>query len=86
MKSKESKVPFGFPGGSMVKNPPANAGDRSSIPDPTCLGATKLGRHNYRAWAPPRLSPGELKPVLCSKRSHCSEKTASASREKPMQQ
>ena len=24
----------GFPGGSVVKNPPANAGDRSSIPDP----------------------------------------------------
>ena len=54
--------------------------------DPTCLGATKLGRHNYRAWAPPRLSPRELEPVLCSKRSHCSEKTASASREKPTRQ
>ena len=24
----------GFPGGSMVKNPPANAGDTGSIPDP----------------------------------------------------
>ena len=24
----------GFPGGSMVKNPPANAGDGSLIPDP----------------------------------------------------
>ena len=24
----------GFPGGSVVKNPPANAGDTSSIPDP----------------------------------------------------
>ena len=24
----------GFPGGSMVKNPPANAGDRGSIPGP----------------------------------------------------
>ena len=24
----------GFPGGPLVKNPPANAGDRSSIPDP----------------------------------------------------
>ena len=34
MKSKDSKVPFSFPGGSMVKNPPANAGDRSSIPGP----------------------------------------------------
>ena len=25
---------LGFPGGSMVKNPPANAGDLGSIPDP----------------------------------------------------
>ena len=24
----------GFPGGSVVKNPPTNAGDTSSIPDP----------------------------------------------------
>ena len=24
----------GFPGGSAVKNPPANAGDKSLIPDP----------------------------------------------------
>ena len=24
----------GFPGGSVVKNPPANAGDVGSIPDP----------------------------------------------------
>ena len=25
---------LGFPGGSVVKNPPANAGDMSSIPGP----------------------------------------------------
>ena len=25
---------WGFPGGSVVKNPPASAGDRNSIPDP----------------------------------------------------
>ena len=34
----------GFPGGSMVKNPPANAEDMGLIPgleDPTCLAATK---------------------------------------------
>ena len=34
----------GFPGGSEVKNPPANAGDTDLIPDlgdPTGLGATK---------------------------------------------
>ena len=44
--------PGGFPGGSVVKNPPANAGDRSSIPiweDPICLGAMKPQRHSNRA-------------------------------------
>ena len=38
-----------FPGGSVVKNPPANAGDtvRSLIwEDPTCSGTTKPV-HNY---------------------------------------
>ena len=36
----KNQVVGGFPGGSVVKNPPANAGDMSSIPgsgeDPTC--------------------------------------------------
>ena len=39
-----------FPGHSVVKNPPANAGDMGSIPDsedPTCLGATKPECYNY---------------------------------------
>ena len=32
---REVKTSSGdFPGGSEVKNPPANAGDRGSIPDP----------------------------------------------------
>ena len=38
-----------FPAGAVVKNPPANAGDKDSIPgleDPTCCGATKPVRHN----------------------------------------
>ena len=38
------KVGQGFPGGSVVKKPPANAGEAGSIPgleDPTCHGATK---------------------------------------------
>ena len=35
--------PLGFPGGSVVKNLAASAGDTGSIPgeDPTCLGATE---------------------------------------------
>ena len=28
------KAGLGFPGGTVVKNPPANAGDRGSIPGP----------------------------------------------------
>ena len=39
-----------FPGGAVVKNPPANAGDTGSSPvreDPTCRGVTKPVCHNY---------------------------------------
>ena len=34
----------GFPGGSAVKNPPADAGDRGSIPHP---GRSHVSRHNW---------------------------------------
>ena len=45
-----------FPGGTVDKNPPANAGDTGSIPG--------LGRfHNYG-------SPHALEPVLHNRRSH----------------
>ena len=39
-KKKDTNEPFykaeirGFPGGSVVKNPPANAGDKGLIPGP----------------------------------------------------
>ena len=39
-----------FPGGAVVKNPPANAGARVQAlvrEDPTCRGATKPLHHNY---------------------------------------
>ena len=39
-----------FPGGEVVKNPPANAGHMGSIPDlgrSHMPGATKPVRHNY---------------------------------------
>ena len=39
-----------LPGGAVVKNPPANAGDTGSSPGlgrSTCRGATKPMRHNY---------------------------------------
>ena len=48
----------GFPGGSVVKNPPAIVGDMSLIPDPgrsIRCGATKPMHHNYLASA---LEPG----------------------------
>ena len=38
-----------FPGGAVVKNPPANAGDTAQAlvrEDPTCHGATKPVSHN----------------------------------------
>ena len=41
---------LGFPGGTMVKNLPANAGDMGSSPgqeDPTCRGTNKPMCHNY---------------------------------------
>ena len=39
-----------FPGGTVVKNPPANAGTQVRAlvwEDPTCRGATKSMHHNY---------------------------------------
>ena len=62
-----STTSWGFPGGSVVKNPPANAGDTGLIQeDPTCHKATKTICHNYQACS--------LEPVLCIKRSHRNEK------------
>ena len=44
--SKDIKTSMlGFPAGSVVKNPPASAGDMGSIPEPgrsLCRGATRL--------------------------------------------
>ena len=40
-----------FPGGAVVKNPPANAGVQSLVwEDPTCCGANEPVCHNY--WSP----------------------------------
>ena len=85
-----------FPGGAVVKNPPANAGDTGSIPgpeDPTCRGATKTMHHHYWAftlepashnyWARmlQLLKPAHLEPVLRNKRSHHNEKPARHNKE-----
>ena len=69
-------------GGPVDKNPPANAGDVGSIPGP---GRSYVPRSNQapdpqllspisRAHEPQLLKPVHLKPVLCSRRSHCNGK------------
>ena len=70
LKAKTGKV--GFPGGTVVKNPPANSGDTGSSPGP--------GR-SHMLWSnsvcePQLLKPARLEPVLCNKRSHRNEKPA----------
>ena len=74
---------LGLLAGSLVKNPPANAGDMGSIPSPgrsRCHGATKPVHHSY--WR-----PNTLEPVLQNKRSHHNEKPMlSAAREKSTRQ
>ena len=48
---KKNKIKFlDFLGGPVVKNLPANAGDKGSIPGPgrfRMCGSAKPGRHNY---------------------------------------
>ena len=68
-----------FPGGSGIKNLPTNAGDMGSIPGPArfhMLWNSKPLWHNYGAHA--------LEPMLCNKRSHCSEKPMHCNEEQPL--
>ena len=48
-----------FPGGAVVKNPPANAGDTGSVPGP---GRSHMPQSN-KARAPQLLSPHTIKPA-----------------------
>ena len=77
-------MPGSFPGSSVVKNPPANAGDMGLIPDP---GRSHMSLNNSahvpqllglcsRPPEPQLLSPLVLEPMLRYKRSHRSEKPA----------
>ena len=61
-----------FPGGTVVKNPPANAGDTGSSPGP---GRSHVPQ-SYWARVPQLLKPVRLEPVLHNKRSHRNEKPA----------
>ena len=55
-----------FPGGTVDRNLPANAGDKGSIPGPedsTCHGGTKPTNHNYWAHAARVCAPQHEKPL-----------------------
>ena len=54
-----------FPGGSVVKNPPANAGDRGSIPGSRKSLEKEMGTHsNILAWRSAWIEePGGLQPM-----------------------
>ena len=78
------RAPSGFPGGAVVENPPASAGDTGSSPGP---GGSHMPRSNKarapqllslcsRAREPQLLKPVRLDPVLRNKRGHCNEKPA----------
>ena len=58
----KNKSQQGFPGGSVVKNPPDNAGGAGSIPSPGRSRAAKPVHLNYGVCA--------LEPMLFNKRSH----------------
>ena len=74
-----------FPGGTVLKNLPANAGDKRSSPG---LGSSHMSRSNEarapqllsrhsRAREPQLLKPSAcLEPMLRNKKSHCNEKPA----------
>ena len=59
-----------FPGGPVVEDLPANAGDTGSIPGP---GRSHVLQSN-QACALQLLRPVNLEPMLNNKRSHCNEK------------
>ena len=87
LKSKESWRDF--PGGTVVKNPPANAGHmgwspgpgRSHMPQSNYVCAPQLLRLHSRACEPQLLKPVYLEPVLCKKRSHHNEKPVHCNKE-----
>ena len=54
-----------FPGGAVVKNPPANAGDMGSIPSP---GRSHMPRSN-EACEPQLLSPHATTTEACTPRA-----------------
>ena len=74
----QEKAKRDVPGGPVVKNPPANAGDTGLIPGP---GRSDMPR-STEARAPQLLKPAHLEPLLCSNRSH-RKKPTRCSEEQP---
>ena len=81
---------WGFPGGAVFKNLPANAGDTDLSPGP---GRSHMLRNNEarvpqllslhsRACELQLLKPVRLEPMLRNKSSHCNEKPANHNQEK----
>ena len=72
------KVPLGFPGGSVLKNLPANAVDTGFIPDwedPTCHATEQLScAPQLESESPNYGSPCTLELEIHNQRSHHSEK------------
>ena len=76
----------GFPGGSVVKNLPAKAGDSNSIPGMGSSYTPQTNywdyvRQNYWAYMLQLLKPMGLEPVLHNKRSHFNKKPTHFSKE-----
>ena len=69
----------GFPGGAVVGNLPANAGDTGSHPG---LGGSHMPQSNLGPWAT-TAEPVRLEPVLRNKRGHDSERPAHHDEEWP---
>ena len=63
---------WGFPGGAVVENLPANAGDTGSSPG---LGGSRMPQSDW-AREPQITEPAHLEPVLCNGRGRDSERPA----------
>ena len=85
IKTLKNKRDWGFPGGAVVKNPPANAGDTGSSPG---LGRSHVPGSNY-AHVPRLLRSRACKPQLLSPCATTTEAHAPTARvpqqEKPSQ-
>ena len=67
----------GFPGGSVVKNPPANAGDTGSVPGPgrspmkpLCLETVLRNKRNLTMRSP-HTTTGEKLPLSATREGRC---------------